>query len=189
MNTIFEWDDEKARINKQKHKVSFETAAYVFDDPFYITVQDRFENGEYRWQTIGKLYNGVVLLVAHTFVYITKRRLSVLFLHVKQQRGRNNAMKIVRYRREDLPKINRKELEELAAMPDEAIDYSDIPPLPDDIVINADRVGYYKPVKKQVTIKLDADILQWLKSSGKGYQTRLNAILRQSMLSALQDSQ
>lgn len=97
-------------------------------------------------------------------------------------------MKIVRYRREDLPKINRKELEELKAMPDEAIDYSDIPPLPDDIVINADRVGYYKPVKKQVTIKLDADILQWLKSSGKGYQTRLNAILRQSMLSALQDS-
>lgn len=69
MNTIFEWDDEKARINKQKHKVSFETAAYVFDDPFCITVQDRFENGEYRWQTIGKLYNGVVLLVAHTFVY------------------------------------------------------------------------------------------------------------------------
>ncbi len=66
MNTIFEWDEEKARINKRKHKVSFETAIHIFNDPLRLTYQDRFENGEYRWQTIGKLGNEVVLLVAHT---------------------------------------------------------------------------------------------------------------------------
>jgi uncharacterized protein len=52
--------------NKQKHKVSFETAILVFDDPYHLTRQDREVEGEPRWQTIG-MVNGVhVLLVAHT---------------------------------------------------------------------------------------------------------------------------
>jgi uncharacterized protein (DUF4415 family) len=42
----------------------------------------------------------------------------------------------------------------------------------------------YKPVKQNVQIRLDADILEWLKSEGPGYQTRANAILRQAMLQA-----
>ena len=40
----------------------------------------------------------------------------------------------------------------------------------------------YKPIKKTVNIRIDADVLEWLKSAGKGYQTRLNAILREAML-------
>jgi uncharacterized protein (DUF4415 family) len=40
----------------------------------------------------------------------------------------------------------------------------------------------YRPVKKDIHVRLDADIIEWLKHSGKGYQTRLNAILRQAML-------
>lgn len=46
---------------------------------------------------------------------------------------------------------------------------------------------HYKPVKKQTTIRLDADVIQWLKSQGKGYQTRLNKILREAMLEELKD--
>ena len=42
----------------------------------------------------------------------------------------------------------------------------------------------YKPIKKTVQIRLDADILEWLKQEGAGYQTRVNAILRQAMLQA-----
>jgi uncharacterized DUF497 family protein len=62
----FVWDEPKNGINQKKHRISFETALQVFDDPFHISVQDREIEGEARWQTIG-MVNGVqVLLVAHT---------------------------------------------------------------------------------------------------------------------------
>ena len=51
----FEWDEDKITINKEKHKISFETAAYVFDDPYYIEMFD-FEHSvdEVRYIAIGK---------------------------------------------------------------------------------------------------------------------------------------
>ena len=63
----FEWDDEKARINQQKHHVSFETAREVFADPLHRSVQDRIEDGEQRWNTIGMVGGVVLLIVAHTW--------------------------------------------------------------------------------------------------------------------------
>ena len=68
MNTIFTWDDEKAATNFKKHHVSFEIATRVFIDPFVLTAQDRIENGEYRWQTIGSVEGYLLLLVAHTII-------------------------------------------------------------------------------------------------------------------------
>jgi uncharacterized DUF497 family protein len=62
----FVWDDAKARANLRKHRVSFETAARVFTDPHALTVQDRIEGGEYRWQTLGRVGGITLLLVAHT---------------------------------------------------------------------------------------------------------------------------
>jgi uncharacterized DUF497 family protein len=62
----FTWDNNKNAINKAKHGISFDTAKLVFDDPFHISIQDRHENGEERWQTLGLINNQVVLLVAHT---------------------------------------------------------------------------------------------------------------------------
>ncbi len=64
--TIFEWDRVKAEANLKKHAISFETATRVFADPFAVTVQDRIEGGEYRWQTFGLIDGHLVLLVAHT---------------------------------------------------------------------------------------------------------------------------
>jgi len=64
--TRFEWDPAKADRNLRKHRVSFELAARVFADPFALFEQDRFENGEYRWQTIGLVEGYLLLLVAHT---------------------------------------------------------------------------------------------------------------------------
>lgn len=63
----FEWDEDKSRANLPKHGVSFETARLVFDDPWHLSVQDRHEGGEERWQTLGLVGGVVVLLVAHTF--------------------------------------------------------------------------------------------------------------------------
>ena len=70
----------------------------------------------------------------------------------------------------------RAELEALEAMPDDQIDYSDIPELDPAVFAAARVVG--APGKKRVTVRLDRDVLAWLQSQGKGYQTRINAILR-----------
>ncbi|MCB1777134.1 MAG: BrnT family toxin [Candidatus Competibacteraceae bacterium] len=66
MKTRFEWDSAKAERNLKKHHVSFETATRVFADPFALVQQDRIENGEYRWQTLGIVDGYLLLLIAHT---------------------------------------------------------------------------------------------------------------------------
>ena len=63
---VFTWDRAKAASNRRKHGVGFEHAVRVFDDPLHLTVQDRIENNEQRWQTIGRVHGAVILLVAHT---------------------------------------------------------------------------------------------------------------------------
>jgi uncharacterized protein (DUF4415 family) len=78
-----------------------------------------------------------------------------------------------------LPEHIERELAALDKMSDEDIDYSDIPDSTD--WSNAVRGKFYRPIKKSVTVRLDADVLAWLKSKGEGYQTRLNAMLRQMM--------
>ena len=74
------------------------------------------------------------------------------------------------------------ELEALRGLPDSAIDTSDIPPLTDKFWKNAVCNPFYKPIKTSTTVRVDSDVLVWLKSKGKGYQTRINAILREAML-------
>jgi uncharacterized protein (DUF4415 family) len=64
-------------------------------------------------------------------------------------------------------------------MKDSNIDYSDIPPLGDEFFEKA--TVEWPPAKQQLTIRLDADVLNWLKANGKGYQTRINRILRAAM--------
>jgi len=66
MKTRFVWDEAKAESNRKKHGVSFETATRVFADPFALVKQDRIENGEHRWQTLGIVEGYLLLLVAHT---------------------------------------------------------------------------------------------------------------------------
>ena len=75
----------------------------------------------------------------------------------------------------------KRRLTKLAARPDSEIDFSDIPPLKDSFWKNAVRNPYYRPVKQQLTVRLDADVVAWLRSQGKGYQTRLNYVLREAM--------
>ncbi|OPB31416.1 BrnA antitoxin family protein [Bartonella sp. AR 15-3] len=77
------------------------------------------------------------------------------------------------------------EINKLAAMPDSAIDHSDIPLLDDAFWKNTVRNPFYKPTKTVTTVRVDSDVLAWLKSQGKGYQTRINAILRDAMLRSM----
>lgn len=95
--------------------------------------------------------------------------------------------KTFRYTPETLPPLTdaqRAHLRILAACPDSEIDTSDIPELTAEQWKTAVRSRFYRPVKRQITARLDADVLEWLKSQGKGYQSRINAILRREMLAA-----
>jgi uncharacterized protein (DUF4415 family) len=76
----------------------------------------------------------------------------------------------------------KKELAALAALPDDQIDTSDIPELPPSAWKNAIRGRFYRPVKEAVSLRLDADVIAWLRKAGRGYQTRANRILRERML-------
>ncbi len=75
--------------------------------------------------------------------------------------------------------ISKKRLREIEAIKDEDIDYSDIPEADEDFWRRAE-LQMPQP-KKAVYVRLDADVLEWLKSKGKGYQTRMNAMLRALM--------
>ncbi len=64
----FEWDEAKNLSNQRKHDgVSFEEASQVFQDQLHISIQDRVEDGEQRWQAIGATQGLVILVVAHIF--------------------------------------------------------------------------------------------------------------------------
>lgn len=97
-------------------------------------------------------------------------------------------MSLVRYDPDKIPPITeerKEELEKLAKMPDSEIEYSDIPPLGEDFFKRAKVGVFYRPIKAPITIRIDKDVLDWLRSKGADYQTRANQILRQAMLAEL----
>ena len=72
-----------------------------------------------------------------------------------------------------------REIRALKRMTDADIDLTDIPEMRDwsKAVVGK----FYRPIKKSLTIRIDADVLAWLRAQGKGYQTRINGLLRQAM--------
>ena len=90
--------------------------------------------------------------------------------------------KTASYTFDTLPPLTEKQrqhLEALAPQPDDTIDLTD---LPEAQLAEMQIATHYRPIKKQITARVDADVLAWLKSQGKGYQSRINAILRREML-------
>lgn len=102
-------------------------------------------------------------------------------------------MSMVRYTRKELNEnfsdkqdAEIKRLLAKGTVPDEQLDLSDIPEITD--WSHAVRHGkFYRPVKQQTSVRLDADVLAWLKAQGEGYQTRMNKILREAMLEDLKN--
>ncbi|MFZ0884291.1 MAG: BrnA antitoxin family protein [Candidatus Acidiferrales bacterium] len=79
-----------------------------------------------------------------------------------------------------LTKEQKRDIAAIAAKRDADIDFSDIAPVPD---WNAAEMGkFYRPAKKPVTMRLDLDVIEWLKAGGRGYQTKANWLLRSAML-------
>jgi uncharacterized DUF497 family protein len=193
----FEWDEAKNLSNRRKHGVSFEEACHVFRDPLYGSVQDRVEGGELRWQTLGLVEDLLLLTVAHTVREERDEGKSVDVIRIisarraTRTRGDGMKTKMVSYTLDKLPpltKARRAKLKALATRPDSEIDTSDIPEMTEEQWKNARRGHFYRPRKRQITARVDADVLDWLKAQGKGYQSRINAILRREMLTSVKSA-
>ena len=140
----------------------------MFDDPLHVTRQDRFENGEQRWQTAGMTGGVVLLLVAHTWQefetptgsdaehirIISSRRTTRPDRKGKERKGKCLSK---------VPESIRKELAALAAKLESEIDFSDLPPTTAQGWSGAAPGKLYRPVKQQLTVCVDADVLEWLK--------------------------
>jgi len=74
---------------------------------------------------------------------------------------------------------HRDEIVALEAMTDDDIDLSDIPEITDEQWSRAVRGKLYRPVKQQVTLRLDADVIAWFRQNETKYQTAINAALRE----------
>ena len=74
----------------------------------------------------------------------------------------------------------------LAKMPDDTIDTSDIPELPDSAVLYSRGSTIYRPLKQPITIRLDADVVGWFKDNAgdRPYQTEINRVLRKHVADA-----
>lgn len=81
---------------------------------------------------------------------------------------------------DELPMKVQQELLALDQLADEDIDLSDIPEITD--WSGAERGKFYRPVKQQITLRIDADVIAWFKAQtpqGRGYQTNINQALRE----------
>jgi uncharacterized protein (DUF4415 family) len=87
---------------------------------------------------------------------------------------------IVRHERKPLSAEQIARLRAVADRPDAEIDFSDIPDADADSAARMVRGMFYRPIKKQITLRLDARILEWFRQSApKGYQTDINRVLRE----------
>ncbi len=85
-----------------------------------------------------------------------------------------------------LTKQQQRDIRAIAAKRDEDIDFSDAPLVLD--WSEAEIGKFYRPVKKPVTMRLDSDVIAWLKADGRGYQTKANWLLRHAMLHYTRDN-
>ena len=86
--------------------------------------------------------------------------------------------KIVRYKPKALTAEQVARLQAIADLPDDKIDFSDIPELDDEFFANALRGDLVRPTKQQITLRLDASIIEWFRRKWpKGYQTEINKAL------------
>jgi uncharacterized DUF497 family protein/uncharacterized protein (DUF4415 family) len=169
----FIWDENKNRQNLRKHDVRFETAVLVFADPYAITQRDVTFEDEERWITVGAIGPVSILLVVHTFYEELAEEVIRVISLAPPSPTKGEPMK-------KLTKEQKRDIRAIAAKRDEDIDFSDAPAVVD--WSGAEIGKFYRPAKKPVTMRLDSDVIAWLKADGRGYQTKANWLLRHAML-------
>ncbi len=183
----FEWDDEKARSNLDKHGISFSLAERVFDDVWRLerAGEDDDWHGEERWITTG-VVGGVELVVVYTIRGDTVRLISPRWADMSETSIGTivtDELDSANPRPFTVPEI--EQLERLRGMRDEDIDFSDIPN-------QAGKPGGYRPglfggpvgalrraALAEKLLLVDADVLEFFRKAGESAPERMNAVLRE----------
>ena len=174
---LLEWNEAKERRNVKKHGLDFSLARLLVRDPLGIVVYDRFENGEHRYHLLA-----TARPAWFWFTPIPTRTTKIGFASSACERLRHmkeGTMKQVVMREGEAANLTEAQRAQLAALDDVTPDTNDIPEAP---AANWDYARrFYKPRKEPISIRLDADVLDWLRRRGDRYQTEINRILRLAM--------
>jgi uncharacterized protein (DUF4415 family)/uncharacterized DUF497 family protein len=173
------WNADKNRANRRDHGIDFETAALVFDDPLALTKPDPHPDGD-RLRTVGVIgpSRSLWFTLPRSSMRTRAKTWAASLAPARRRRVKGERMKKSANNR--LTAKQRAELAALAAMPDNKINTADIPEQRD--WSGARRGMFFRPVKQQITLRLDADLIDWFRRSAKpdaGYQTRINDALRE----------
>jgi uncharacterized protein (DUF4415 family) len=144
-----------------------------FDDPYAITQRDATFEDKQRWIAVGAIGPVSILLVVHTFYEEHNEEVIRVTSARAANRTKGEPMR-------KLTKEQKRDIRAIAAKRDQNIDFSDAPAVVD--WSEAEIGKFYRPTKKPVTMRLDSDVIAWLKADGPGYQTKANWLLRQAMI-------
>jgi uncharacterized protein len=148
---VLAWDENKNRINRRKHGVSFETAAWIFEDPNVVSYLDRVVDQEERWHSIGCAGDIAILLVVHT----NEAQPSEAKMVKKKSGSSRQERRVLASALFTTPitEKQRRELKRLAGVPDSQIDFSDAPegkPRKSDLQVGR----FYRPIKQLVSLRV-----------------------------------
>lgn len=170
---LFEWDESKRQSNLVKHHVDFQDALRIFDGPVFE--KSSRSRGEDRIAAIG-LLEGIEIVVVYAIRGKQRRIISARRAHrVLDKKWKGRTTQTTSRTRSK----GATDFKHLRALRDSEIDFSEIPKLGKSFWATA-KLTLPEP-KDRLTIRVDHDVVQWLKKRGKGYQTRINAILRSYM--------
>jgi uncharacterized protein (DUF4415 family) len=164
----YEWDEAKRQSNIQKHGIDFVGIEKAFAGATITVLDDRFDCGEPRFITLG-LLSGRVIVIAHTE---TREVIRIIPLERR-----------LKMKRPVTSRKSQTDWKRVDSLKDDEIDFSDAPQLTPRMFARAVVRRGLKPVarKKLLTLRIDSDVVEWYKSQGSGYQTRINALLRAYM--------
>jgi uncharacterized protein (DUF4415 family) len=173
----FEWDEAKNRANIAKHGIGFLGAARIFDGPVLEWADRRRDYGETKRSAIGELEGKR---------FASSIPCAAIRAGLSQPGERTDVKEenIVRYSRDSLPKDDQTDWARVLAMTEEELDAaarSDPDAQPTTEEDWAEAVVILPGPKQLVCLRIDRDILDWFRGQGRGYQTRMNAVLRAYM--------
>lgn len=169
---LLEWDEAKRGSNLQKHGIDFADLLEVFENETASRVDDRFDYEEDRLLTLG-------FFKATCWQFLIPRwRVAETLLSGSSRHERRKNMN-----KNTTSKKYGTDLERLRNMKDEDIDFSDIPRTTPEFWANGVVRKGLRPSfrKQQITLRIDRDVLEFLKAEGEGYQTKINTLLRSYM--------
>lgn len=168
----------RRHVNLRGHKIAFVDAIRIFDGPTLERLDDRFDYPEERWYAIG-LVEGRPVTVIYTDLDEKTRRIISAWKAESMSKKRTSTV--------SKPKTDWDELDTLTDEQVRAGIEADPDAHPtDEAFWKTAKIVMPKP-KETLTIRIDADVLEWFRRQGRGYQTRINAILR-SYMRAHQDT-